>query len=209
MARCPVTDRSWSRAWREGRGSVSAGSASIRNRLQLIALCLEALDLIFVPSSAARGGWETGGGSGAGLARLDLTIARRRVGNERIEQLMRGFGHPIDRPAEGWLVGLRGPGEAAELADELERGRADLLVGGGRLEVVQNPDVATHEKPRERRNQQHRRSSDAMHAFRKGRTDGRHDQVRALHRRGRRDRAIAGASGSRPAGLHEHLAGRG
>jgi hypothetical protein len=35
---------------------VSAGSASIRNRLQLIALCLEALDLIFVPSSAARGG---------------------------------------------------------------------------------------------------------------------------------------------------------
>ena len=42
------------------------------------------------------------------------------------------------------LVGLRRHGEAAQLANELERGVADLELGGGRLEVEEGLDVSAH-----------------------------------------------------------------
>src|SRR5882724_6321720 len=56
-------------------------------------------------------------------------------------------GHLVDRAREGELVRLGGPRKAAQLADELQRGRADLLVRGGRLEVVQGLDVSAHGIP--------------------------------------------------------------
>src|SRR5262249_25173519 len=39
---------------------------------------------------------------------------------------------------------LRGLGEAADLADILERGRTDFFLGRRRLEVVQGTNVSTH-----------------------------------------------------------------
>ena len=45
--------------------------------------------------------------------------------------------HLIHGAVERELIGLGGPCEAAQLADELEGGGADLLIRGGRLEVVQ------------------------------------------------------------------------
>ena len=39
---------------------------------------------------------------------------------------------------------LRGLAEAAELADKLQRRRADLFVGRRRFEVVQSLNVSTH-----------------------------------------------------------------
>src|SRR3712207_9391148 len=41
-------------------------------------------------------------------------------------------------------VGARGFGGPADLADVLQRRRADLVVGGGRLEVAQRTDVPAH-----------------------------------------------------------------
>src|SRR5258708_2311270 len=75
---------------------------------------------------------------GPGLGGLDLTIARRCVGDERAEQLMRGCSHLLDSALESGLIGLGRPRKAAQLADELERGRVDLLLGRGWLEVVQS-----------------------------------------------------------------------
>ena len=57
------------------------------------------------------------------------------------------MGHPrdiLDRAVEGNLVRLRGPREAAELADELEGRRPDLILRGGRFEVMQGFDTAAH-----------------------------------------------------------------
>ena len=45
------------------------------------------------------------------------------------------------------LVGLRRLREAADLADVLERGGVDLLLGRRRLEVVEGADVSTHDTP--------------------------------------------------------------
>ena len=49
-----------------------------------------------------------------------------------------------DRLVEGGLVGLRGLGRAADLADVLQRGGGHLVIGRGRLEVVERADVAAH-----------------------------------------------------------------
>ena len=133
-------------------------------------------------AGAARGGSaEAGRGPGAGLACLDLAIAGRRVGHERVEELMRGVRHLVHCPVEGGLVGFCRPREAAELADELQRGRTDLFVRGGRLEVVQSLDVAAHEKPRNGGNTAGtgaRLGPMPRTHVPKGRTGGRHDQVK-------------------------------
>ena len=85
---------------------------------------------------------ETIRGAGARLRRLDLAIARRSVGHERVEQFMRGLRHLFHRAAESGFVCFGGPRESAQLADELQGGCADLLLGRGRLEVMQRLDVS-------------------------------------------------------------------
>ena len=50
----------------------------------------------------------------------------------------------VDGLLERGLVGLRRHGEAAQLANELERGVADLELGRGRLEVEEGLDVSAH-----------------------------------------------------------------
>src|SRR6185436_13015480 len=82
---------------------------------------------------------------GPGLGRLDRTIARRSVRHERIEQLVSRVSYLLHRVVECSLVGLGGSCGTAQLADELEGGRADLFVRGGRLEVMQRPNVSAHE----------------------------------------------------------------
>ena len=50
----------------------------------------------------------------------------------------------VDRAVERRLVGFRRRGEAAQLADELQRRRAHFLVGRRRIEVEQRLDVRTY-----------------------------------------------------------------
>src|ERR1700737_1038494 len=78
------------------------------------------------------------------LGGLNLPIARRSVGDERIEQLVRRPRHLLDRKIKRCLIRFRGPAKAAQLADELQSRSMDLLVRCGRLEIVQGPDVAAH-----------------------------------------------------------------
>src|SRR3989304_9447704 len=51
---------------------------------------------------------------------------------------------PLNGPVERRLVGPRRLVEARELSHELERGSLDLLVGRGRFEVKQGPNVPAH-----------------------------------------------------------------
>src|SRR5215213_10830885 len=83
-------------------------------------------------------------GAGLGLGGLDLAVLRRRVGLERLEQVHGGVRDLVDGALEGLLVDLGGLREAADLADVLERGGADLFPGRFRLEVVEGADVAAH-----------------------------------------------------------------
>ena len=92
------------------------------------------------------GGVETIGRPGTGSRCLNLTIARRSIRDKRIEQLVRGFGYLVNRPAERDLVCFGGPGEAAQLPDELQGRGKDLLVRGRRSEVMKGFDVSTHNK---------------------------------------------------------------
>jgi alkylated DNA repair dioxygenase AlkB len=49
-----------------------------------------------------------------------------------------------DGLVEDRLIGVRGFGRSTQLADELKRGSANFIVGGGRLEIRQGLDVAAH-----------------------------------------------------------------
>ncbi len=66
---------------------------------------------------------EAGCGAGSGLGGLDLTVARRRVGDERREQALRRSCDLGDGPLEGGLVRLRRLRRTADLADVLHRRR--------------------------------------------------------------------------------------
>ena len=57
---------------------------------------------------------------------------------------MRGLGHSVHSASKSQLVRFGGPGEAAQLSDELERRCADLFARGRWLEVMQSFDVSTH-----------------------------------------------------------------
>lgn len=50
----------------------------------------------------------------------------------------------IDRAMEGLFVGSGRGSESADLPDELQSRRSNLLVRRGRREVEQGPDVPTH-----------------------------------------------------------------
>jgi hypothetical protein len=86
------------------------------------------------------------GRPGAGSQGLNLTIARRSIRDKRTKQLVRGFGHLVNRPAESDLVCFGGPCEAAQLPYELQGRGMDFLIRGRRSEIVQSLDVSTHDK---------------------------------------------------------------
>src|SRR5262245_39447225 len=74
--------------------------------------------------------------------RFLLTVARMRGRGQRIDQPPRDAEDLVHRPVEGRLVGFRWRRETGQLAHELQRRRADLLVGCGRLEVEQGLDAS-------------------------------------------------------------------
>src|SRR5262249_53513437 len=83
----------------------------------------------------------------ARLRRLDLAIARRSGGHEGVEQFVRRLRHLVHRAVESGLVCLGRSRESAQLADELQGGRADFFIRGGGFEVVRRRIVSTHPLP--------------------------------------------------------------
>jgi len=80
-----------------------------------------------------------------GPRRFDRTVARRRGGDQGIQQFAGGLRHLRHRPVEGLLIGFRGARTAAELAHELQRRGADLRLGRRRGEIVQRLDGPAHD----------------------------------------------------------------
>jgi len=66
---------------------------------------------------------------------------------ERLKQHPRRPGHVSNRGVEHVLIGPGWAVEATDLADELERGVVQLLVGRGVLRMPQPLDVPAHVKP--------------------------------------------------------------
>src|SRR4051812_26172827 len=68
----------------------------------------------------------------AGLGRLDLAVLGRGRGDELGQQPLGDLGDGVDRAVKRLVVGLRRLGEAADLADVLQRGGAHLVLAGRR-----------------------------------------------------------------------------
>src|SRR5688572_8486831 len=83
-------------------------------------------------------------GPGSRLGGLLLAVLRRCVGGQVLQQPSGGCLDLGNGLVERLLVGLRGLGGSADLADVLEGGPVHLVPRGGRLEVVQGSDVAAH-----------------------------------------------------------------
>ena len=81
---------------------------------------------------------------GATASGFLLTVTRRRDRHQSAEQPRRRGGDFVHGPCKRRLVRLRRLRRAADLADVLERSGAHLVLGGGRLEVVQRADVPAH-----------------------------------------------------------------
>src|SRR5882672_7605255 len=113
----------------------------------LARLCADSADWSFMgpPLIFLLGGSESRGGPRPRLCGLDVAIARLGIRHERPDQGASGRRDLLDRVIEHHLVGLGRAGEPAQLAYELKRGRAYLLVGCGRLEVEQGLDASTHD----------------------------------------------------------------
>jgi hypothetical protein len=65
-------------------------------------------------------------------------------GDDSFQQVLRGVRDLVDGAVERLLVALRGLSVAADLADELERSGADLLVAGDLIVVTQSKDASAH-----------------------------------------------------------------
>jgi hypothetical protein len=85
--------------------------------------------------------------SRASFHRFGYAIARRRVGHERIEQMLRGVRDIIDGTIESCLVCLGRFRETAQLADELKRRSANLVVRRRWTEVMKCFDGSAHIRP--------------------------------------------------------------
>jgi hypothetical protein len=83
-------------------------------------------------------------GSRACFHRFDRTIARRRVGHKRIEQMLRGMSDVINGTIKSSFVYLRRFRETAQFADELKRRRANLIISRGWTEVMKCFDGSAH-----------------------------------------------------------------
>src|ERR1041384_1534412 len=80
----------------------------------------------------------------ARLGRFNITIARRRICNQRIEQLPRSLCHLLNSPIEHFFVRLRRLCKTAQLPNELQRRRTNFLLRCGRFEVMKRFDISTH-----------------------------------------------------------------
>src|SRR5947209_20361446 len=78
------------------------------------------------------------------FGRLGLAVLGRRGGLELVQELHRRGGDSVNSAVERCLVRARGLGEAADLADVLERRGADLVLAGRWIEVVEGADVSAH-----------------------------------------------------------------
>src|SRR5882672_3968388 len=94
-------------------------------------LCAVSADWSFMgpPLIVLLSGSESRDGPRPCLRRLDLAVARLGVGHQRPDERPRGSGYLLDRMIEHRLVGFGRGSEAAQLADELQRRRPDLLIG--------------------------------------------------------------------------------
>ena len=81
-----------------------------------------------MPVAIGRDGPKTFRRSRSRLDRFHFTIPRRRVCNQRFEQMMRDMRDFIDRTIERFLVCFRRLGKSGKLANELKRRRANLFV---------------------------------------------------------------------------------
>ena len=79
--------------------------------------------------------------------RFDRAIARRRGGHKRIEQMLCRVNDIIDCTIESYLVCLGRFRETAQLADELKRRSANLVVRRGWTEVMKCFDGSAHIRP--------------------------------------------------------------
>lgn len=79
-----------------------------------------------------------------GFCSFHFAISRRRVCYQGGEQLLRNASHVLDGAMERLFVRLRRFGEAAQFADKLQRRSADLVVRGGRQEVMQGLNISAH-----------------------------------------------------------------
>src|SRR5215472_827113 len=84
------------------------------------------------------------GGTELGFGGFLFAVLGRRGGFEGEQQAGGDGGDVVDGGEEGGLVGFRGLGEAADLANELERGRANFIRGDRGIEVEKRADVAAH-----------------------------------------------------------------
>src|SRR4051812_6368743 len=78
------------------------------------------------------------------LLGLHLTIARRRMRVQRGQQFSRYLGDFVDRALEGCGVLAGGLVESRQLAHELQRRGADLILRRRRLEIEQRLNVTAH-----------------------------------------------------------------
>ena len=78
------------------------------------------------------------------LLGFDVAVARRAGRLQRCQQAAGRRRDLVDRAVERRLVDLGGTRVAAQLAHELQRGGADLVVGRGRREIEQRTDVPAH-----------------------------------------------------------------
>jgi len=76
--------------------------------------------------------------------RFGCAIARRRVGHKRIEQMLCGVSDIIDGAIESYFVCLGRFYETAQLADELKRRSANLVVRRRRTEIMKCFDGSAH-----------------------------------------------------------------
>ena len=94
--------------------------------------------------AVTRGRAEAFGGARLRLGRFFLAVARRAVVVSESTSRRATSKTSLDGAVEGGLVGLRRRREARQLAHELQRRRADLVVGRGRCEVEQCLDAPAH-----------------------------------------------------------------
>ena len=81
---------------------------------------------------------------GPRLGGLDLAVLGRRGRHQVVDEVPGDVRDLADRLVEHGLVGRRRLGRAGDLAHELQGRRVDLVVGRGRLEVVEGADVPAH-----------------------------------------------------------------
>jgi hypothetical protein len=93
------------------------------------------------------GGWlsEACGRAGSRSLGFYLAIPRRGSGVQGFQELSGRCRNVIDGAPERDLIGGGRFVHPTELADELERGGPDLIIGGGRFEIEEGFDTAAHE----------------------------------------------------------------